>query len=117
MDTDTLLPAERMARVKKLSLENFDRRRVYRTAIVTIVGLLTPLTLSLITGNPVIAQFPILQVYLSPILIVAAAIGLKTIRREPERSTWLGILIGTLVAAVIGTITFFWMLWTLGWLG
>ena len=103
--------------MKKLSLENFDRGRVKQTALITIFGLLMPLALSLITGNPVVAQFPILQVYLSPILIVASLIGLKTIRREPERSTWMGILVGTLVAALIGTVIFFWMLWTLGWLG
>lgn len=103
--------------MKKLSLENFDRGRIKKTAVVTAVGLLTPLTLSLITGNPVVAQFPILQVYLTPILTVAALIGLKTIKREPERSTWMGILIGTLIAALIGIVVFFWMLWTLGWLG
>ena len=64
-----------------------------------------------------IAQFPILQVYLSPILLIAAGIGLKTIKDEPTRSTWMGILIGTVIAAIVGTCIFFWMLWTLGWLG
>ena len=101
----------------RLSLKNFDTRRVRVSAIVTGVGLLLPLTLSLITGTPFIAQFPILQVYLSPILLIASVIGLRTIKDEPARSTWMGILLGTLAGGVIGIITFFWMLWTLGWLG
>jgi hypothetical protein len=101
----------------RLSLRNFDRNRVRMTTAVTFVGLLLPLLLSLVTGNPVVAQFPILQVYLSPILLIAAGIGLKTIKDEPTRSTWMGILIGTVIAAIVGTCIFFWMLWTLGWLG
>lgn len=101
----------------KLSLQNFDRIRVRNTALVAFVGLLAPLALSLGTGNPVVAQFPILQVYLSPIFLVASAIGLKVNKDEPARSTWLGLLLGTGIAAIVGTCIFFWMLWTLGWLG
>lgn len=101
----------------RLSLRSFDRIRVRNTSAIAFIGLLTPLLLSITTGNAVIAQFTMLQVYLSPIFIVASAIGLKVNKDEPARSTWLGLLLGTGVAAIVGTCIFFWMLWTLGWLG
>ena len=101
----------------RLSLLNFDKARVLKTALASFVGLLTPLTLALLTGNPIIAQFPILQVYLSPILLVASIIGLRINKEEPARSTWYGILLGTSIAAVVGIIGFFLMLNALGWLG
>ena len=101
----------------RLSLQSFDRSRARKTAVVTFIGLLAPLILSITTGNTVIAQFPILQVYLSPIFLIASAIGLKVNKDEPARSTWLGLLLGTAIAAIVGTCIFFWMLWTLGWLG
>ena len=100
-----------------LSLRSFNMTRVRSTGLVAFVGLLAPLALALITGHPVIAQFPILQVYLTPILLVASIIGLRINREEPARSTWCGILIGTATAAVVGIIAFFLMLNALGWLG
>jgi hypothetical protein len=101
----------------RLSLLNFDKARVRGTALLAFVGLLTPLTLALVTGNPIVAQFPILQVYLSPILIVASIVGLRINKVEPARSTWCGILIGVCLAALVGIIAFFLMLNALGWLG
>ena len=101
----------------RLSFSNFDTARVRASAAISFAGLLTPLTLALLTGHPVIAQFPILQVYLSPILLVASVIGLRINKEEPARSTWCGILIGTSLAAIVGIIAFFLMLNALGWLG